>query len=266
MKVALVTGGGTGIGAAIALRAAQDGWQVVITGRRTQPLERVAARHPNIHSAVGDSAEESLVREVIARIADDYGRLDAVIANAGVMAEGSAEQTPPEVWREVLQINLTAPYLLARAALPMLRASRGAFIAIGSIAGLRATAGSAAYATSKAGLSMLVRSIAIDEGASGVRANVVCPGWIGTEMADEEMDRHAQRSGLDSRVEAYADATALVPARRAGHPEEVAGVVAWLIGEDARYVNAAEIVVDGGTVQVDAGTVPLAFRVTPREH
>jgi NAD(P)-dependent dehydrogenase (short-subunit alcohol dehydrogenase family) len=264
MKVVLVTGGGTGIGAAIAARAAHDGWQVVITGRRRDPLEAVAAAHPGIRIEVGDSSDEAVVQRVVGRIREDFGRLDAVVANAGIMVEATAEETELATWNEVLRVNLTGPYLLARAAMPMLRESRGAFVAIGSISGLRASTRSAAYATSKAGLSMLVRSIAIDEGAAGVRANIVCPGWVGTEMADEEMDRHAERSGLRDRDAAYADLTSLVPARRPGRPEEIAGAVAWLIGEDSGYVNAAEIVVDGGTVQVDAGTAPFAFSITPR--
>ena len=264
MKVVLVTGAGTGIGAAIAARAARDGWQVVITGRRPGPLEAVAAGNPGIRVEAGDSADEAVVNRVIARIREDFGRLDAVVANAGIMVEATAEETELATWNEVLRVNLTGPYLLARAAMPMLRESRGAFVAIGSISGLRASTRSAAYATSQAGLSMLVRSIAIDEGASGVRANIVCPGWVGTEMADEEMDRHAERSGLPDRDAAYADLTSLVPARRPGRPEEIAGAVAWLIGNDATYVNAAEIVVDGGTIQVDAGTAPFAFSVAPR--
>ena len=264
MKVVLVTGGGTGIGAAIASRAAADGWQVVITGRRRDPLEAVASRHPGTRVEVGDSSDEATVARIVDRIGSDFGRLDAVVANAGIMVEATAEETELATWNEVLRVNLTGPYLLARAAMPMLRESRGSFIAIGSISGLRASTRSAAYATSKAGLSMLVRSIAIDEGGAGVRANIVCPGWVGTEMADEEMDRHAERSGLRDRDAAYADLTSLVPARRPGRPEEIAGAVAWLMGGDAGYVNAAEIVVDGGTVQVDAGTAPFAFSVAPR--
>ena len=264
MKVVLVTGGGTGIGAAIAARAAADGWQVVITGRRREPLEAVAAAHPGIRIEVGDSADEIVVAKVVDNIRATYGRLDAVVANAGIMVEASVEETDLKTWNDVLRVNLTGPFLLARATMSLLRESRGAFVAIGSISGLRASTRSTAYATSKAGLSMRVRSIAIDEGASGVRANIVCPGWVGTEMADEEMDRHAERSGLADRDAAYADLTALVPARRPGRPEEIAGAVAWLISGDATYVNAAEIVVDGGTVQVDAGTAPFAFSVTPR--
>ena len=265
MKVVLVTGGGTGIGAAIAARAAADGWQVVITGRRREPLEAVSAAHPGIRIEVGDSADEKVVARIVDRIRADFGRLDAVVANAGIMVEATAEETDLDTWNDVLRVNLTGPYLLAQASMSLLRESRGTFVAIGSISGLRASTRSAAYATSKAGLSMLVRSIAIDEGASGVRANIVCPGWVGTEMADEEMDRHAERSGLAGREAASSDLTSLVPARRAGRPDEIAGAVAWLISGDATYVNAAEIVVDGGTVQVDAGTAPFAFRVTPRD-
>ena len=265
MGVTLVTGGGTGIGAAIARRLASDGGQVVITGRRADRLAEVAAGQSGIHVEPGDSADAAVIQAVVARTVERFGRLDAVVANAGIMVEAAAADTDPDVWDEVLRVNLTGPFLAARAAMPHLRASRGTFIAIGSISGLRASTRSAAYASSKAGLSMLVRSIAIDEGEHGVRANIVCPGWVGTEMADEEMERHAERNALADRAAAYAELTALVPARRPGRPEEIAGTVAWLLGPDAGYVNAAEIVVDGGTVQVDAGTAPFAFRVAPRE-
>lgn len=263
MPVVVVTGAGSGIGAAVAQRAARDGWTVVATGRRSAPLEALAAEHPSVHAVAADMADEHAVTAVVDAALADHGRLDAVVANAGIMRVGSAAETEPSDWDDVLRTNLRAPYLLARAALPALREASGCVVAIGSIAGLRASAGASAYAVSKAALSMLVRTIAVDEGPHGVRANVVHPGWVRTEMGDQEMAEFGAEHGLDVEA-AYAEVTSLVPARRAASADEIAGTVAWLLGPDATYVNGAEIVVDGGTVQVDAGTVPFAVRVVPR--
>lgn len=264
MPVVVVTGAGSGIGAAIAVRAARDGWTVVATGRRAPALEAVAALDARIRPVVADMADEALVARVVADAVAEHGSLDAVVANAGIMAVGTAEETDPETWDAVMRTNVRAPYLLARAAVPHLRTARGTFVAIGSIAGLRASAGATAYAVSKAAVGMLARTIAVDEGPHGVRANVVHPGWVRTEMGDQEMADFGAGHGLDVE-QAYAEVTALVPARRAAAADEVAGVVAWLLGPDSAYVNGAEIVVDGGTVQVDPGTVPLSSRVLPRD-
>lgn len=264
MPVVIITGAGSGIGAAVARRAARDGWIVVATGRRSEALEAVARDHEHIHAVVADMADDDRVAEVVADAVGRYGSLDAVVANAGIMAVGSAGETDPQDWDAVMRTNLRAPYLLARAAVPHLRGSGGSFVAIGSIAGLRASAGASAYAVSKAGISMLARTIAIDEGPHGVRANVVHPGWVRTEMGDQEMAEFGASQGLDVE-QAYAEVTSLVPARRAAAAQEIAGTVAWLLGPDAAYVNGAEIVVDGGTVQVDPGTVPFAARIVPRD-
>ncbi len=263
MSVTLITGAGSGIGAAIARRLAADGWDVVITGRRQDALANVAAGVPNIAPYPADMSEREQVRAAIQFTVEHFGALDAVIANAGIMTSGSAQETEVSQWDAVLATNLTAAFLLAQEAIPHVRAARGSFVAIGSIAALRAPAGASAYAVSKAGLSMLVRTIAIDEGPAGVRSNIVHPGWVRTEMGDAEMHDFGAHSGM-TVDQAYEHVTALVPARRPGLSSEVAGTVAWLVGPDASYVNGAEIVVDGGTIQVDPGTVPLDVQIARR--
>jgi len=200
---------------------------------------------------------------MVSSVIDDLGRLDSVVANAGVMAVGSVVETEPDDWDAVIATNLTSVYHLARAAMPHLVEVRGTVVGVSSIAALRSSLGAAAYATSKAGLIALVQSMARDFGPSGVRANVVCPGWVRTEMADGEMTGFGAPFGLD-RDQAYAAATELVPQQRAADPAEVAAAIAWLAGGESSYVNGAVLVVDGGTILVDSGTVAFDYQLTPR--
>ena len=261
-RVLLVTGAGSGIGAATAEVAAERGWQVVVCGRRPGPLKAVAARTGALVRVV-DVTAPGAVEDLVASVVAELGRLDCVVANAGVMAVGSVVETDPADWDSVLATNLTSVYLLARAAVPHLVTARGTFVGISSIAGLRSSTGAAAYSVSKAGLISLVQSIARDFGPDGLRANVVCPGWVRTEMADAEMAEFGEPFGLDAEG-AYAAATELVPQRRAADPLEVARAVEWLAGAESSYVNGAVLVVDGGTILVDAGTVAFDHQLVPR--
>ncbi len=255
----LITGGGSGIGAAVARRMARDGWAVCVSGRRERPLAAVAGEAGGAWVAADTSTEEGAQAAVDVAV-DRFGGLDALVTSAGASAGGTAGEQSLERWDRVIATNLTGTFLACRAALPHLVAARGAIVTVASLAGLRAGPASAAYASSKAGAIMLTQCIALDYGPVGVRANCVCPGWIRTAMADAAMDELAADRGRPDREAAYALATDPVPARRPGTPEEVAGTVAWLAGEEASYVNGAVITVDGGSAVVDAAT--LAFRPT----
>ena len=261
-RVMLITGAGSGIGAAVAERATADGWQVTICGRRPGPLEQVAAR-TGARPVVADITDPAAVRALVDSTVAEQGGLDCVVANAGVMRGGSVADLDPADWELTLRTNLTAPYLLARAALPHLLAGSGSIVAVASIAALRASSSAAAYAVSKAGLVMLTQSLAADFGPAGLRANVVCPGWVRTEMADQEMTEFGAPHGLD-RDTAYREVTRLVPQRRPAEPAEIAAAITWLAGPDASYVNGACLVVDGGTVLIDPGTVGLDFSLAAR--
>ena len=254
-RIALITGGGSGIGAAAAHRLAQDGWQLVLTGRRPEPLEAIARRVGALALAA-DMSEPGQIDEVLGRVVAKYGRLDGLVLNAGVMRPGRVTDLSVEDWHTTLAINVTGPFLLARAALPHLLDSHGAIVAVGSIGAVVAGPASTAYGASKAALVRLIRSIAVDYAPHGVRANAVNPGWVRSEMADAEMDELGLAYGVD-REAAYGLVTEHVPARRAARSDEAAAAIAWLLSSDASYVNGEVLTVDGGTSIVSAGA--LAF-------
>jgi NAD(P)-dependent dehydrogenase (short-subunit alcohol dehydrogenase family) len=258
-RVALVTGGGTGIGAATARRLAADGWRVAVAGRREAPLRAVAA-DTGAEVVVGDVSTAEGAAAAVAATVQRFGGLHGLVLNAGVMVPGTVETLSVEEWEMTLRVNLTAPFLLSRAALPHLRAVGGGIVTVGSVAALRAGPQAAAYAASKAGVTMLTQAMAMDHGPEGVRVNAVAPGWVRSEMADEEMDEFGGPRGLD-REAAYAAVTATVPARRPGTPDEIADAIAWLLSPGAAYAHGTVLSVDGGTAVVDAGTT--AFMTEP---
>jgi NAD(P)-dependent dehydrogenase (short-subunit alcohol dehydrogenase family) len=264
-RAVIVTGGGTGIGAAVARLLTSGGDRVAILGRRPGPLRAVAAvtGAVDVVCDVGDAAQ---VAASVAIVLDRFGRLDGLVLNAGIMLPGGIAELSAADWDALVAVNLTGAFHTARAALPHLLAARGAVVAVASIAALRASAGMGGYAVTKAGLTMLTQSLAVDHAHQGLRANVVCPGWTVTEMADEEMAAFgATRGGLGAG-EAYSLVTSLVPQRRAARAEEVAAVVAWLLSDAASYVNGTVIPVDGSAAAVDVGTLPFDPRIEVRRQ
>ena len=251
--VALVTGGGTGIGAATARWLAADGYAVAVTGRRREPLDALADELDAL-ALPGDVGERADAEAAVAATVEHFGGLDGLVLNAGRSgAPGSLLEVDPDGFADVHRVNVLGSLVTARAAIRPLLERKGALVAVSSVAGLRAAPDSVAYCSSKAALVMLAQCIAVDHGPAGVRANVVCPGWTRTPMGDRAMAGLA--GGPD---EAYAEATRHVPLRRACGPEEVAGAIAWLLSDDASYVNGAVLTVDGGGTVVDIGALAFA--------
>lgn len=253
---AIVTGGGTGIGAAIARRLAADGFAVCITGRRREPLEKVAAETGAL-TVVADTGDPSDAQKAVEAATGAFGRLDLLVCNAGIGAGGTVEEQSPEEWDAVLRTNVTGAFLACRAALRELVQTKGSIVTISSDSGLRAGPRSAAYCTAKAGLIMLTQCIALDYGPLGVRANCICPGWVRTPMADGEMDELGELKGTD-REAAYELASSRVPLRRPGSPDEIAAAVAWLASEEAGFTTGAVIAIDGGNSIVDSSATEFA--------
>jgi NAD(P)-dependent dehydrogenase (short-subunit alcohol dehydrogenase family) len=254
--VVVVTGGGTGIGAAIAERYAAEGARVVILGRRSGPLEAVA-KDIGALPLVADAGDPGAVKEALAVILERFGRVDTLVCNAGGPGFASVGETTDADWAEALHANLTTSFAIARGFLPALMDSAGRIVIISSLSGLLAGPSMAGYVTAKHALIGLTKSLARDYGRHGVRVNAVCPGWVRTPMADEEMDELVQHAGLPSRQEAYDAVTADLPLARPAAPAEVAAAVRFLGSGESSYMTGATLVVDGGAHIVDLPT--LAF-------
>lgn len=256
-KTALVTGGGTGIGAAITERFVAEGAKVCITGRRKERLEQEAAAFPpgSVLACPGDVSVYDDVKAMVAATVDFGGSIDILVNNAASDVYGVITELEPEEWQRVMDVNLNAPFMLMREALPhMIESGGGSIINVASIGGIRCMAGSPAYGTSKAGLIHLTKAVALDYGPFGVRCNVVCPGATRTEMFEDTLGKIAEAKGtdLESLLKQF---SAPVPLRRVSTPGEMAGVCLFLAGEDSSFMTGAVLVVDGGAIIVDVAGV-----------
>jgi len=229
-KVALVTGASSGMGAATARALAEEGARVFTAQRRGVSAESIGV----------DLSEPGAPEHVIAEVEKSAGRLDILINNAGLMREGAATETSDEDWHAQLHLNLTVPFRLIRAALPMLRAASGAIVNNGSIEGLGSNPRHAAYCASKAGLHGLTRAIAVDEGPHGVRCNAVAPGWIDSPLNEAFIESLGDPETFREAVKS------VHPLRRTGSPEDVARLICWLASDEARFVTGQVFTIDGG--------------------
>lgn len=247
MKVAIVTGATSGIGRASALALSDAGSWVLANGRdaaRGDGVARELARRGGGDFIAGDVRDDALSQRLVDR-ALEVGTLKTVVVAAGTHVLAPAADTTPAVWDELMEVNIRAAFLLARAAIPALRAGGGgAFIGIASEAGLVAVPGQVAYNTSKAALVMLVKSIAVDYAPDGIRAVSICPGTTRTPLVDAAI---AEAADPAQHEEWLASSR---PARRLGTPEEIAAAVVFAAGDEAAYMTGCELVIDGGYTAV----------------
>lgn len=229
-----------------------EGANIVLVGRRKEPLEIVAAETKAL-VVVADAADGSAMREGIATVVERFGGLDILIANAGGHGVGPTISMSDETWSLATRLNLDTAFVSARECLPELIKRKGNIVVLSSIAGLFAGPDAAGYVTMKHACIGLAKSLARDYVRFGVRTNTVCPGWVTTAMADEQMQHIIAKHDLKS----YALVAKDVPLGRPASPEEVSNVVCFLASDEAAMVNGAIVTVDGGAGTVDLPT--LAF-------
>ena len=241
-QVVLVTGGSTGIGAAVALQLAQAGAKVVITGRKEATLRASAARHPGISYVVADIAKPEEVARSLEEVKTRFGRLDALINNAGILEIVPLADAAPDHVRRTWETNVAGLIETTRAALPLLRKSKGSIVNLTTVIADQPFANMSVYCASKAAILALTRSWAQELAPEGIRVNAVSPGPIETSMFS------AEKLGIGgTALEQLASAVlGQVPMKRFGKPEEVAQVIAFLASGSASYVTGAQYTVGGG--------------------
>ncbi len=230
-KIVVVTGATQGIGLACAERLQKEGATVCAIQRGQSKL---------FDSFEFDLSKEKDCSKSIHAIIEKYARIDVLVNNAGIMKESSLLETSLEDWNQALSVNLTAPFLLSKFAMPFLIESEGCIVNIGSIEGIGANPNHAAYCSSKAGLHGLTRAIAVDHGKDRVRCNAVAPGWIDTELNENFINSMPDSDHFRKNI------GSIHPLNRTGKTEEVASLVSWLASSESSFVTGQVYTIDGG--------------------
>jgi meso-butanediol dehydrogenase / (S,S)-butanediol dehydrogenase / diacetyl reductase len=244
-KTAVVTGGGTGMGRAIALALGQEGAKVAVLGRRREVLEQVAEELVRIgteaRALVCDVTDKKAVGQAVSETEAAFGPVNVLVNNAGILSVSTVESVSEQEWDRVIETNLTGPFLMARAVLSsMRRAGGGSIVNIGSVLGLVAIKNRAAYCASKGGLTLLTKAMALDHAHENIRVNCICPSVVETELvqgifSDTEEGRKARQARIGT-----------IPLGRLGRPDDVAGLAVFLASDESSWVTGTAIPVDGG--------------------
>ena len=244
-KTAVVTGGGTGMGRAIALALGREGAKVAVLGRRKEVLEGVAEEL--VRSGAGgkavvcDVTDKKAIGQALAGVEGAFGPVNVLVNNAGVLSVSTVESISEEDWDRVIETNLTGPFLMSRAVLPsMRRAGGGSIVNIGSVLGLVAIKDRAAYCASKGGLTLLTKAMALDHAHENIRVNCICPSVVETELvrglfSDTEEGRRAKQARIGT-----------IPLGRLGRPDDVTGLAVFLSSDESSWMTGTAIPVDGG--------------------
>lgn len=246
---ALVTGGGSGIGAAVALALVEAGAHVTVLGRRAEALEAVVRQHPGRMQAVtADIADADQVAAAFAQARAGFGPLSILVNNAGQAQSAPFLKTDARLWEQMLSVNLTGTFVCTQAALPdMLAAGWGRVVNVASTAGLAGYAYVAAYCAAKHGVIGLTRALALEVARKGITVNAVCPGYTETQILRESIANVVAKTGRSEEA-ARAEFAQGNPQGRIVQPEEVADTVRWICGDGAASVHGQSIAVCGGEV------------------
>jgi meso-butanediol dehydrogenase/(S,S)-butanediol dehydrogenase/diacetyl reductase len=238
-KVAIVTGGSRGIGRGIVERFLAEGAAVLATARRLP--EKAMPPRDDLAFIAADVARAEDAERIVAHAVERFGGLDILVNNAGIQLQKSLEETSEAEWDEVMAVNVKGIFLCTRAALPALRRrGGGSIVNIGSYDGFLADPNFSAYCASKGAVHALTRAMAIDLGKDGIRCNVICPGWIETEMVEDYI------AHLPDPTAARASIESLHPVGRTGRPADIASLALWLASDESSFFTGQQFVADGG--------------------
>jgi NAD(P)-dependent dehydrogenase (short-subunit alcohol dehydrogenase family) len=249
-KVALVTGAGSGIGKAAALRLAADGAKVAVVSRTADEIEQtrheIQAAGGSAIAVTADISEEAGMKEVVDKVVAEFGQLDIVVANAGINGMWAPiDELTPDEWDKTIKVNLRGTYLTLHFTVPHLRKTKGSVVIVSSINGNRTftSPGATAYSSTKAAQVAMTQQLALELGKQGIRINAVCPGAIDTEIDDNTQKRNSEKAEVP--VE-FPEGDIPITGGESGKSDDVADVIAFLVSDAAKHVTGVPIYIDGG--------------------